>query len=39
MSKADDGEMFLFLIGARQTDHNYTTGIPVANMLDVLLTV
>lgn len=39
MSKADDGETFLFLIGARQTDHNYTTGIPVANMLDVLLTV
>jgi hypothetical protein len=39
MSIASDGETFLFLIGARGQDHVYATGIPVADITDILLTV
>jgi len=38
-SKADDGETFMFLVGARHSDDSYPTGIPVHELATVLFTV
>lgn len=38
-SKADDGETFMFLVGARHTDEVYSEGIPVRELSTVLFTV